>query len=55
MIDSHRHLHITPREWEAFVDDLRQTLDKFEVPAPEQAELQGIVQSTYGDIVGGKG
>src|SRR6266511_1888213 len=52
MIDSHRHLHITPREWEAFVDDLRQTLDKFEVPAPEQAELQGIVQSTYGDIVG---
>jgi hypothetical protein len=36
---------------EAFMDDLQQTLDKFEVPAPEQAELRAIVQSTYGDIV----
>jgi hemoglobin len=51
MADSHRHLHITPREWEAFMDDFRQTLDKFNVPAVEQAELQAIVQSTYDDIV----
>jgi hemoglobin len=54
MADSHGHLKITPLEWEAFVDDFQQTLDKFQVPAKEQAELQAIVQSTYGDIVVGK-
>ncbi|MBI4526241.1 MAG: group 1 truncated hemoglobin [Deltaproteobacteria bacterium] len=51
MADSHRHLNITPQEWEAFMDDFQQTLDKFNVPAAEQAELRAIVQSTYGDIV----
>ena len=55
MADSHRHLNITPQEWEAFMDDFQQTLDKFKVPAAEQAELRAIVQSTYGDIVVGKG
>jgi hemoglobin len=54
MADSHRHLNITPQEWEAFMDDFQQTLDKFQVPAAEQAELKAIVQSTYGDIVVGK-
>jgi hemoglobin len=49
--DSHRHLNITPGEWDAFMDDFQQTVDKFEVPAPEQAELRAIVESTYGDIV----
>src|SRR5207247_8354666 len=29
-------------------------VDKFQVPAAEQAELKTIVQSTYGDIVIGK-
>jgi len=51
MADSHRHLNITPQEWEAFMDDFQRTLDKFKVPAAEQAELRAIVQSTYGDIV----
>jgi len=55
MADSHRHLNITPQEWEAFMDDFQQTLDKFKVPAAEQAELRAIVQSTYGDIVVIKG
>jgi hemoglobin len=55
MRDSHQHLNITPKEWEAFMDDFQQTLDKFKVPAAEQAELKAIVQSTYGDIVVGKG
>jgi hypothetical protein len=40
-----------PQEWEAFMDDFQQTLNKFKVPAAEQAELRAIVQSTYGDIV----
>jgi hemoglobin len=51
MRDSHEHLHITPTEWVAFLDDLQQTLDKFQVPAAEQAELRAIVDSTYADIV----
>lgn len=51
MADSHRDLNITPQEWDAFMDDLQQTLDNFKVPAAEQAEVRAIVQSTYGDIV----
>ena len=54
MLESHEHLNITPKEWEAFMDDFQQTLDKFKVPAGEQVELKAIVQSTYGDIVIGK-
>ena len=54
MMDSHRHLNITPKEWVAFMDDFQQTLDKFHVPAQEQDELKAIVNSTYGDIVFGK-
>ena len=47
-------MNITPKEWEAFMDDFQQTLDKFNVPTAEQAELKAIVNSTYGDIVTGK-
>ena len=54
MLESHEHLNITPKEWEAFMDDFQQSLDKFSVPAAEQAELKAIVNSTYGDIVIGK-
>jgi hemoglobin len=53
MPDSHRELGITPGEWDSFLDDFQQTLDKFNVPAAEQAELKAIVQGTYGDIVFG--
>jgi len=51
MRDSHEELDITEGEWQAFMDDVRQTLNKFEVPAAEQAELLAIVESTKGDIV----
>jgi hemoglobin len=51
MADSHAHLKITAREWEAFMDDLQQSLDRFAVPAQEQAELKAIVNSTRSDIV----
>ena len=33
------------------MDDFQQTLDKFGVPAQEQAELKAIVKSTRADIV----
>jgi hemoglobin len=51
MRDSHEHLNITPDEWEAFMDDFQQTLNKFHVPTTEQAELKAIVNSTHDDIV----
>jgi hemoglobin len=51
MADSHSHLKITAQEWEVFLDDFQQTLDKFKVPADEQAELKAIVNSTRSDIV----
>jgi len=51
MAESHTHLKITGDEWEAFLDDFQQTLDKFAVPATEQVELKAIVNSTRGDIV----
>src|SRR2546422_2995445 len=41
-----RSLMITPQEWQAFMDDFQQTLDKFNVPQAEQAELVALVEST---------
>ena len=51
MADCHIHLKISGKEWEAFMDNFQQTLDKFKVPAGEQAELKAIVNSTRSDIV----
>lgn len=51
MRDAHQHLAITPQEWQAFIDDFQQTLDKFHVPQQEQNELKAIVESTRSDIV----
>ena len=51
MYDSHAHLDITEDEWQAFLDDFQQTLDKFDVPQREQQELFAIVESTKSDIV----
>jgi hemoglobin len=51
MGDSHRGLMITEEEWQAFMDDLQQSLNKFEVPLPEQEELEAIVESTKESIV----
>jgi hemoglobin len=51
MGDSHRHLMINEEEWAAFMSDVQQTLDKFEVPQDEQDELKVIVESTKESIV----
>ena len=51
MGDTHRHLMITDEEWEAFMEDLQQSLDRFEVPQPEQGEVTAIVESTKEAIV----
>jgi hemoglobin len=49
--DSHRHLMITEDEWLAFMDDLDQTFDKFNVPKAEREELIAIVEVTKEGIV----
>ncbi len=51
MKDTHQDLMITAGEWEAFIDDLQQTMDRFGVPTAEQTELKTIVASTRADIV----
>jgi hemoglobin len=53
MGDSHRHLAITPGEWKAFLEDFQESLDHFNVPAREQAELKALVESTREAIVVG--
>jgi hemoglobin len=51
MGNTHRHLMITDQEWQAFMDDLQQTFDRFAVPQPEQEEVRAIVESTKEAIV----
>jgi hemoglobin len=53
MGDTHRDLLITAEEWEAFVDDFNQSLDKFQVPEQERSELLAIIDSTKAAIVVG--
>jgi hypothetical protein len=38
---------ISAAEWEAFLDDLQQMLDKFVVPQAEQGEVKAIVDSAH--------
>ena len=51
MEESHRDMLITGDEWAAFIDDLNQTLDGFEVPQQERSELLAIVESLRDAIV----
>lgn len=51
MKDSHKHLNITEKEWQAMASDFKKSLDTFKVPEKEQQELFAIVGSTKGDIV----
>src|SRR5580698_7910569 len=39
MKDSHADLAITEPEWQVFLKDFQDSLDKFQVPAAEQQEL----------------
>ena len=51
MKESHQHLDITEKEWQAMGADFKKVLDKFKVPDQEQNELFAIVESTKKDIV----
>lgn len=54
MKESHVHLNIGEREWQAMLTDFRRVLNNYGVPVAEQAELVAIVESTKKDIVIGK-
>jgi hemoglobin len=51
MKESHAHLNISEKEWDALVVDFKASLAKFNVPQKEQQELLAIVGSTKVDIV----
>ena len=50
--DVHSGMEISEAEWTAFAEDLKATLNKLNVPEPEQAELFKIIGTTHGDVVG---
>lgn len=51
MKETHAHLNISEKEWQAMAADFKKTLDKFKVPDAEQQELFKIVGTTKADIV----
>jgi hemoglobin len=51
MKDSHKNMGTTAGEFQALVEDLVKTLNKFNVPAAEQKELLGALAGLRGDII----
>src|SRR5215470_9617148 len=54
MKKSHEHMRVTGGEFNALVEDLVKTLDKFNVGDPERKELLGALAGLRGDIVRSK-
>ncbi len=54
MKDSHVHLNISEKEWDAMVVDFVACLNHFKVPEKEQGELLALVGPTKADIVTAK-
>jgi hemoglobin len=52
MKTAHRDMNITDAEFNALVEDLVKTLDKFKVPAKEKGELLGVLGPMKPAIVG---
>jgi hemoglobin len=53
MKETHAHLNISEKEWQAMLADFRRVLNNYGVPEKEQGELVAIVESTKKDIVVG--
>ncbi len=51
MITSHRGMAISEGDWRAFMGHIEATLDNFQVPPKERAEVLAFVESTKRDIV----
>ncbi len=54
MRESHAHLNISEKEWQAMMADFRRVLNNYGVPIKEQQELIAIVERTKKDIVARK-
>jgi hemoglobin len=52
MKTAHKGMGITDADFNALVEDLKKSLDKFKVPAKEQGELLGALASLKPQIVG---
>jgi hemoglobin len=52
MGDAHKGMHITEVEFNALVEDLTRSLDKFKVGEREKTELLGALGGMKGEIVG---
>ncbi len=48
---SHKGMRISESDWSVFIGHLNATLDQFQVPEPERAQVLGFVDSTKADIV----
>ncbi len=51
MITSHRGMAISEGDWRVFMGHIEATLDNFQVPPKERAEVLAFVESTKRDIV----
>ena len=51
MKTSHKGMRISESDWSAFLGHLNATLDAFQVPQAERAEVVAFVQSTKKDMV----
>ena len=52
MQEAHHGMGVTDADFNALVEDLVKTLNKFNVPQPEQQELLGVLGPMKGQIVG---
>jgi hemoglobin len=52
MKTSHKDMKITEAEWNATVEDLVKTLDKYKVPEKEKNDLLALLGPMKPDIVG---
>jgi len=52
MVEAHKGMGVTDRDFNALVEDLVKSLDKFKVPAKEKSELLGALGGMKGQIVG---
>ncbi|MBM4221335.1 MAG: group 1 truncated hemoglobin [Gammaproteobacteria bacterium] len=51
MVLSHRGMKISEKDWSAFIGHLNATLDAFNVPQAERADVVAFIQSTRVEIV----
>ncbi len=51
MKESHTGMKVRPEHFEAFIDDLTKTLDKFKVPEREKGEVLAAFRSMQADVV----